>query len=91
MMISCKKAAELTCQLLDRPLSRWEHFKLRFHLTMCRNCAAFRRQSKNLDRLIKLRFHTQITDEAFKRAVTDALSRESCERIRKRLREAIER
>jgi hypothetical protein len=91
MMISCKRAAELTCQSLDRPLSRWERFKLWFHLTMCKHCAAFRKQSMELDRLIAQRFHKQITDDEFKRAVKDVLSEESCERIKQRLREAMER
>ncbi len=91
MMISCKRAAELTCQSLDRPLSRWERLKLWFHLTMCKPCSAFRRQSMELDRLIEQRFHHQITDDQFKQAVSDVLSEESCERIKQRLREAVQR
>lgn len=91
MMISCKKAAELTCQSLDRPLSRWEQFKLWLHLTMCKSCGAFRKQSMELDRLIQQRFHKRVTDDEFKRRVKDALSDESCNRIKQRLYEALER
>ena len=89
MMISCKRAAELTCQSLDRTLSRRERLNLWFHLTMCRQCAAFRKQSVELDRLIEQRFHKAISDDEFRRAVEDALSEESCERIKQQLREAM--
>jgi len=90
MMISCKKAAELTCQSLDRPLSPWERFKLWFHLTMCKRCAAFRKQCEELEALFSKRFRNEIGDEEFKQAV-NSLSDESCDRIRQRLREAMER
>ena len=89
MMISCKKAAELTCQSLDRPLSRRERLKLWFHLAMCRKCAAFRRQCDELEALFAKRFRNEIGDEAFQRAI-GSLSEESCGRIKQRLREAME-
>lgn len=89
MMMSCKKAAELTCQSLDRPLSRRERLKLWFHLAMCRQCAAFRRQCEGLEALFAKRFRNEIGDEEFQQGV-GSLSAETCERMKQRLREAME-
>ncbi len=88
-MISCKKAAELTCQSLDRRLSLGERFKLRTHLLMCKACNAFRKQSIELDRLLNKRFHSRVSDEEFQRAV-EHLPGDSCNRIKQRLREVVE-
>ena len=40
-MISCKKAAELSSQSQDRPLSLTEWFALRFHTFRCKLCARY--------------------------------------------------
>jgi len=84
MMISCKKAAELTCQSLDRPLSRWERMKLWFHMAMCKRCAAFRGQCDQLEALFAKRFSSEIDRQELQREV-ESLSAESCERIKQRL------
>lgn len=90
MMISCKKAAELTCQSLDRRLSIWERTKLHFHLAMCRGCAAFRKQSLKLDELIARRFHADVNlSEQELREAIDRLPEETCQRMKQRLREAL--
>lgn len=86
MMISCKKAAELTCQSLDRTLSLRERIQLWMHLAMCSACNAFRKQSIELDRLIKQRFREQITDEELRRTAPQ-LPDQTCEKIKARLRE----
>lgn len=86
MMISCKRAAELTCQSLDRKLTMRERIQLWIHVAMCRACSAFRKQSIELDRLIRQRFHEQITHEDLNRA-SRHLPDESCKKIKARLRE----
>ena len=82
MMISCKQAAELVCQSLDRPLSLWEKVQLRFHLLMCRGCKGFMEQSRRLDELIEKHYHE------FTQAQLDGLSEEACDRLKQKLREA---
>ncbi len=87
MMITCKRAADLLCQGLDRPLSCWQRWQLRVHLWMCRPCAAFARQNEVILDLIAHRFQEvepgQQSDPQLER-----LSREACERLKRRLREA---
>ncbi len=85
MMISCKKAAQLCCESLDRPLSLQEQFQLRFHLCMCAPCKAFHHQNKTMQRTFDERF----------RAVEDGddlprLDEDACQELKKRLRDAEE-
>ena len=87
MMISCKKAAELVCQSLDRPLSIRERLQLRFHLLMCRGCKAFMEQSRRLDEAIRKHFHE--LDRAKLEAQADELPPEACERMKQKLHEAL--
>ena len=87
MMISCKKAAELTCQGLDRPLSIRQRMQLRFHVLMCRGCKAFMEQSRRLDQAIRQHFHD--LDRATLEAEAQRLPPEACERIKQRLHEAL--
>ena len=43
-MLTCKQASQLLSQSLDRPLTRGERFRLRFHLLICRFCKRFGQQ-----------------------------------------------
>lgn len=42
--VSCREASELLSQMQDRPLSRRERIRLRFHLAICDACTRFSRQ-----------------------------------------------
>lgn len=86
MMISCKKAADLTCASLDRPLTLWETVRLRFHLLMCDACKAFQLQNEALLRLFELRFR----DPAYAKEESrfPQLPPNACERLKEKLREA---
>ena len=88
LMISCKKATELVCQSLDRPLSLGERIQLRFHLWMCRGCKGFEEQSKRLDELIEQRFHDRVNDP--RGQMLDGLSSDACERLKQKLREQLD-
>lgn len=89
LMISCKKAAELTCESLDRPLTLWEAIQLRFHLFMCAACKAFAAQNEALLRLFGQRF--QQLEAAEIDAKINALPDDACERLKRKLREAAEK
>ncbi len=41
--MSCRKATELISVSMDRPLTRGEKVKLRFHLVICTACRRYRR------------------------------------------------
>lgn len=81
-MISCEEAAWLVSESLDRKLPLWQRFQLRFHNFLCKNCATYRRQVRELD---------QVTRECLKRLEDDGplpaatLSAEARERIKKAL------
>ena len=38
MKHACKQATRLASDSLDRPLTLWERFKLKLHLSMCNSC-----------------------------------------------------
>ena len=42
--VSCREASELLSQMQDRPLSRRERIRPRFHLAICDACTRFSRQ-----------------------------------------------
>ncbi|HEX6266657.1 MAG TPA: zf-HC2 domain-containing protein [Burkholderiales bacterium] len=44
MMLSCKEAAQLVSQGLDRRLGFFERVALRLHLVICGGCANFSKQ-----------------------------------------------
>ncbi len=48
-MFSCKKAAQLLSESLDRKLTFWQRARLRVHLVICRMCAGFARDMQRLD------------------------------------------
>jgi hypothetical protein len=53
MMLSCKQAAQLASQGLDRKLGPWERFTLRLHLAICDGCSHFSRQAAFLRKAMK--------------------------------------
>jgi hypothetical protein len=86
MMISCKKASDLICQSIDRPLSLWERGQLRFHLLMCRGCTAFYKQNQAMLQAFEQRFRGP-ADPQFESQV-EGLPPDVCDRLKQRLREA---
>jgi hypothetical protein len=53
MMLSCKQAAQLASQRLDRKLGPWERLTLRLHLAICNGCANFSRQAAFVRKAMK--------------------------------------
>jgi len=53
MILSCKEAARLTSQGLDRKLSFGERVTLRVHLAICDGCTNFKDQVAFLRRAVK--------------------------------------
>ena len=53
MMVSCKKASELTEKNSVSPLSLVERTKLKLHLRMCGVCKSYEHQSKLIDSAVK--------------------------------------
>lgn len=41
--VTCREASELLSQMQDRPLTRRERLRLRFHLAICNYCSRFAR------------------------------------------------
>lgn len=85
-MISCKKAAELTCARLDRPLSVRETILWRIHLSMCAACKGFQKQNEALLRLFERKFREERNGAAGANALS--LPEDACERLKRRLDEA---
>lgn len=85
-MISCKKAAELTCAALDRPLSFGEQIQQRMHLLMCAACKGFQKQNKALLHLFELRFRNPAMFS--QNANLPHLPSNACKRMKQRLQEA---
>jgi hypothetical protein len=52
MMLSCKEAARLVSQGLDRRLGLGERLTLRLHLAICDGCTNFRKQALFLRRAV---------------------------------------
>jgi hypothetical protein len=53
MMLSCKEAAQLVSQGLDRRLGFAERVALRLHLAICNGCANFNKQMAFLRAALK--------------------------------------
>jgi hypothetical protein len=82
MMISCREAARLSSEALERPLYFAERVALRFHLLLCSACARYDDQIAFLHELAVL--YLARCDECG--PLGDAtLSSEACKRIRKAL------
>lgn len=87
-MMNCKRAAELICEGLDRPLSLRERAALRFHLWMCHACKAFDAQNRALLELFERRFRDAQQADADDHA--PRLPDDACERLKNRLRNAMQ-
>lgn len=60
LMITCKQASQIISQSLDKPLSRSEHIKLKFHLFICKACTRFNQQLRMLSDAVKrIRYDTE--------------------------------
>ena len=55
-MLSCKEAAQLVSEGLDRERSFWQRMSLRFHVLMCRACSRYTRQVRALDEAVSLHY-----------------------------------
>ena len=44
LMLTCKQASQIISQSLDKPLSRSDRLKLKFHLLICKACSRFNKQ-----------------------------------------------
>jgi hypothetical protein len=53
MILSCKEAARLVSQGLDRKLGFGERVTLRVHLAICNGCTNFRKQMDFLRRAVE--------------------------------------
>ncbi|MRX27817.1 zf-HC2 domain-containing protein [Kangiella sp. HZ709] len=53
-MLSCKKLIENGSEYLEGDLSRWERFKYKFHLFMCKSCSRYILQLKQVISMISL-------------------------------------
>lgn len=52
-MLTCKQASQVISQSLDRPLSRSDRMKLKFHLFICKACNRFNQQLRLLSHVVK--------------------------------------
>ena len=88
VMMSCRRAAELTCAALDRPLSLGDRVRLRMHLAVCASCKSFQKQNEALLHLFEQRFRNPAMFS--EDATLPSLPPNTCERLKQRLQEASE-
>jgi hypothetical protein len=62
--MTCKEAARLMSQGLDRRLGRLERLRLRFHLIVCDGCSNFKKQVDFLRRAVARLSRSADTREA---------------------------
>jgi hypothetical protein len=87
-MFSCKIASRLISDSIDRPLSFWERFSLRFHLFICTFCRRFQRHTHFLQRLGGEELH--MLDDVFSGEKLSPEARVRIERAMERQRDASE-
>jgi hypothetical protein len=63
IMLSCRKATELIERRKYSPLDKIERIQLKMHLSMCRWCSNYNKQSRLIDRLISRVPKSTPTDE----------------------------
>jgi len=80
-MLSCKEAARLVSEQLDRKLPFWQRLGLRLHVFICRACSRYARQLRALDQAVSLRYR-----EGFAAESPEHLSPQAIERIKTSLR-----
>jgi len=52
-LLRCKDVSRLVSQREDRPLTRWERWRLRMHLALCDGCTRFDAQVRFLRRAMR--------------------------------------
>lgn len=57
--VSCRHFSDLTLQSMDRPLTRGEKFRSRFHFMICSVCRKFEKQMRSLPALVQASFADQ--------------------------------
>ena len=83
-MLSCKEAARLISDRLDRELPLGRRIALRLHLAMCSACRRYRNQVESLNRLYSRRAKRELSRVDFD---SQSLSAEARERINSSLRQ----
>ncbi|MFC1836449.1 zf-HC2 domain-containing protein [Thermodesulfobacteriota bacterium] len=87
MMLSCKEAAKLVSESLDRSLTFRQRLSLRVHLLMCRFCSRFQKQALLIKEAARRMAHE---DEDSSAASHMSLSPEARDRIKSTIEEQIE-
>ena len=82
MMISCREAARLSSEAIDRPLLFWERASLRFHLLVCETCM---RYDANIRFMCDLLSRVDPLERALALAPSASLSPEARERMKQAL------
>ena len=80
MIRSCKRVTELISESNERKLPLWKRMLLWFHLSMCRLCRGFARDSREVRRSVR-RYGDSKPEES-----QETLSDETRERIKELLR-----
>jgi hypothetical protein len=80
-MLSCKEAARLVSEQLDRKLPFWRRASLRLHVFICRACTRYARQLRALDQAVSRKYR-----EGFAAESPEHLSPQAIERIKTSLR-----
>lgn len=83
-MMTCKQASELISRSLDAPLPWPRRARLRVHLLLCRACARYRRQVRQMRLALRAAFTEELCD-----AATESDSVRLSEGARRRIEEAL--
>ena len=74
-MLSCKEAAKLVSEGLDRKLSFRRRMSLRLHVLMCRVCWRYIRQVRTLDELVSEHYRGVLSVHGPERPLGNAAER----------------
>lgn len=58
LFLSCKRASELVDQKLAGEITYVQNMQLRMHLSMCRFCSAYEKQSTFIQRVLEMRLES---------------------------------
>lgn len=79
--MTCRDAFRLTSQRMNGPLKPIDSLRLRLHLLVCGICRLFPAQFENLRQWVRCCHHEEVPDTK----VSETLSREARDRIKKSL------
>jgi hypothetical protein len=82
IIYNCREATLLIEKSRYKPLSLKERIKLHIHLYGCAVCRLFRRQSRIIDRAMRMLFHTNANST---RSLDESTKREMQEKINERI------